>query len=375
MFLTVAIVIPLRLFPACAVTSAMAKKAQVEQSSDSGRRVNEGLEEIVIPKVSIEADVSDGHDQGQQSKDLEPIEEARLSTRMLVNKQENDSELRKLKEQVISEDDASKVPICYYLKNNVLTRKWRPREFSLLHKWREIHQVVVPPIYRPEVLQLAHATPLAGKLGVNKTCKRILNLFIRKDVKRFFKTCDICQKVGKPNCKPPLAPLKPIPAVSQPFSQVVIDCVGPLPKINAGNQYLLTIMCMSTRFPEAVPLRNIKVPNIVKVLVRFFTFVWLLRSIQSDQGSNFMSSIIHQLMYQLGIHQFKSTAYHPQSQGALESFHQTLKNMMRLYCLEQSKDWDEGIHILLFAVCKSVQEAPHLYGDILVSKLYFFVNV
>jgi len=68
------------LFPACAVTCAMVKKAQVEQSSDSGRRVNEGLEEIVIPKVPIEADVSDGDDQGQQSEDLEPIEEARLST-------------------------------------------------------------------------------------------------------------------------------------------------------------------------------------------------------------------------------------------------------------------------------------------------------
>jgi len=92
------------LFPACAVTCAMAKKAQVEQSSNSGRRVNEGLEEIVTLKVPIEADVSDGNDQGQQSEDLEPIEEARMSTRMVVNKQENDSEVQKLKEQAISED-------------------------------------------------------------------------------------------------------------------------------------------------------------------------------------------------------------------------------------------------------------------------------
>ena len=30
-------------------------------------------------------------------------------------------------------------------------------------------------------------------------------------------------------------------------------------------------------------------------------------------------------MYELGIKQYKSSAYHPESQGALERFHQTLK--------------------------------------------------
>ena len=80
------------------------------------------------------------------------------------------------------------------------------------------------------------------------------------------------------NCKPPLAPLKPIPAIKEPFSQVIIDCIGPLPKTKLGNQYLLTIMCLSTRFPEAIPLRNIKAPSIVKALVRFFTFVGLPKS-------------------------------------------------------------------------------------------------
>jgi len=53
---------------------------------------------------------------------------------------------------------------------------------------------------------------------------------------------------------------------------------------------------------------------------------------------------------------YPSTAYHPQTQGALERFHQTLKNMMRMYCLEQDKDWDEGVHLLLFAVRESVHE-------------------
>jgi len=89
--------------------------------------------------------------------------------------------------------------------------------------------------------------------------------------------------VGKPNQKPPVAPLKPIPVLGKPFSHVLIDCVGPLPKSKSGNQYILTIMCVSTRFPEAIPLCSIRTPNIVKALVKFFTLVGLPRSVQSDQ--------------------------------------------------------------------------------------------
>ena len=33
-----------------------------------------------------------------------------------------------------------------------------------------------------------------------------------------------------------------------------MDCVGPLPRTKSGNEYFLTIMCTSTRVPEAIPL-------------------------------------------------------------------------------------------------------------------------
>ena len=88
--------------------------------------------------------------------------------------------------------------------------------------------------------------------------------------------------VGKPNQTIPKAPLHPIPAFEEPFSRVIIDCVGPLPKTKSGNQYLLTIMCASTRFPEAIPLRNIKTKTIVEALIKFFSLFGLPRSLQSD---------------------------------------------------------------------------------------------
>lgn len=116
-------------------------------------------------------------------------------------------------------------------------------------------------------------------------------------------------------------------------------------------------MCLSSHFPEAIPLQNIKASSIGKVLITFFTFVGLPKSVQSDQGLNLMSVLFQQVMCQLGIQQFKFMAYHPQCQGALEKFHQILKNIMREYCFEESKDWDKGVHLLLFAVRESVHES------------------
>ena len=70
-----------------------------------------------------------------------------------------------------------------------------------------------------------------------------------------------------------------------------------------------------------------------------------------------MSGLFQEVMDELGIKQYRSTAYHPENQGALEHFHQTLKNMIRSYCFDTNRDWDEGIHLLLFAVWESMQES------------------
>ena len=54
-------------------------------------------------------------------------------------------------------------------------------------------------------------------------------------------------------------------------------------------------MCASIRFPEAIPLYNIKAKNVVKALIKFFTIVGLPRSIQSNQSTNVMSGLFQQV--------------------------------------------------------------------------------
>ena len=70
-----------------------------------------------------------------------------------------------------------------------------------------------------------------------------------------------------------------------------------------------------------------------------------------------MSGIFQQVMHELGIKQYISLVYHPESQGALDRFYQTLKNMIMSYCFDTEKDLDEGIHLLLFATRESMQQS------------------
>ena len=269
------------LYPSCAVTRAMAQKANID-NAQVGKNTNSDytydLNDTFLSSMYNESDqqasrvcLPEKQDIAQnapltQDKDLiEPnvhvSNKQDLSTKTLILEQQKDSTLSPLFQNMVSEDEISSVPCCYYKKNGVLMRKWRPPDVPSDAEWAVKHQVVLPKSYRNGVLSMAHETPLAGHLGVSKTYNKILNHFflplIKTDVSNFCRSCHTCQMVGKPNQKIPRAPLHPIPAFEEPFSRVIIDCVGPLPKTKSGNEFLLIIICASTRFPEAIPLRNI----------------------------------------------------------------------------------------------------------------------
>lgn len=93
--------------------------------------------------------------------------------------------------------------------------------------------------------------------------------------------------MGKPNQTIKPAPLCPIPVAEHPFEHLIVDCVGPLPCSKSGNAFLLTVMCQSTRYLAAYPLRNITTKMVVKALTQFISIFGVPKIVQTDQGSNF----------------------------------------------------------------------------------------
>lgn len=92
-------------------------------------------------------------------------------------------------------------------------------------------------------------------------------------------------------------------------------------------------------------------------LAHFISIFGIPKIIQSDQGSNFSSHLFEQVLDRLHITHIQSSAYHAQSQGALEQFHKTLKSLLRAYYVQWSADWEEGLPWLLLAVKEVTHES------------------
>ena len=349
-------------FPACVVTRAQSHSVTKNPDlSDSivMRALADDKLVPVAPKALTQrtsVNVRGGEVIGEEKSQLIlPV-----TTESLIKAQSEDPTLEKCRAAVVSQEDIKSKNMGYFCEGGLLLRKWCPNG-AQESDWSAVVQIVVPTAYRQQVLSLAHDHDWAGHLGVTKTYSRILKHFfwpgLKQAVSQYCRTCATCQLTGKPNQTIPAAPLCPIPAVGVPFEKVIVDCVGPLPRTKSGNQYLLTIMCAATRFPEAIPLRNITATSVLKALTKFFTTWGFCRVIQTDQGTNFLSRVFKQVMDTLSIHHVVSSAWHPQSQGVLERWHQTLKSMLRKYCLETKRGWDEGIPFVLFAARDAVQES------------------
>ena len=125
------------------------------------------------------------------------------------------------------------------------------------------------------------------------------------------------------------APLQKFPVPERRFDHVNVDIVGPLPT-SAGYSYLLTIVDRYTRWPEAIPLTDIR----AETCARAFLAQWISRfgvpsRITSDRGVQFTSSLWEAVMRIFGSDHCTTTAYHPQSNGMVERFHRQLKAALK----------------------------------------------
>ncbi|XP_051236276.1 uncharacterized protein LOC127352145 [Dicentrarchus labrax] len=200
----------------------------------------------------------------------------------------------------------------------------------LCHQHGPVKQLVVPKAARDTVLVLGHSVPWAGHLGKHKTLARIKRYFhwpgLRADVSQFCRTCPQCQKTSSRG--PCRAPLQPLPIVGTPFERLGMDIVGPVERSKSGNRYMLVITDYATKYPEVFPLKSVKAKTVAFSLVQFFSRVCFPQEILTDQGTNFMSTLLKQVYQLLGIKSLRTTPYHPQTDGLTERFNQTLKQML-----------------------------------------------
>ena len=72
------------------------------------------------------------------------------------------------------------------------------------------------------------------------------------------------------NRKTPPVPLIPLPIMTEPFSRIAMDIVGPLLRSRRGHSFILVVCDYATRYPEAIPLRSCKAETVAEELLKMF---------------------------------------------------------------------------------------------------------
>jgi hypothetical protein len=220
-------------------------------------------------------------------------------------------------------------------------------------------QVVVPSSMKRDVLIQAHNVRTAGHLGQSKTFKKIQRTYYwlgcRTEVQRWVKQCEACARKKSPSAKARAALQNSL--VGAPLERVAVDIFGPLPRSRLGNRYILVVTDYFIKWAEAYPLRNQEAETVARVLVeQFICRFGVPLSLHSDQGSNFESNVFQSVCKLLGIHKTRTTAYHPQSDGLVESLNRTIQNMLSIYVREDQVDWDVHLPYVMMAYRASEQE-------------------
>ena len=122
-----------------------------------------------------------------------------------------------------------------------------------------ILRVVVPAVFRADIMWHYHASELAGHLGRDKTFRRLQQRFhwpsMQADVAAYVAGCELCQRRKRPQQRHQ-GLLQPI-RVIQPWDVVGLDIFGPLPTTRSNNRFIVVFIDHFTKWPEVIPTSSI----------------------------------------------------------------------------------------------------------------------
>ena len=160
------------------------------------------------------------------------------------------------------------------------------------------------------------------------------------EMKEFIKQCKICCKYRDRRKSEPKMRME----LKEPFFRIGIDLVGPLPKTENGNRFLIVATDHLTRWAE---VRAVKKKTAFEVGLFIYEEIILRHGapcvILSDQGKEFNSSCIQKICQMVRSVKSFTSAYNPQCNGAVERLNRTLIAKLAKICDGRWEQWDEYV--------------------------------
>lgn len=229
------------------------------------------------------------------------------------------------------------------------------------------NQIVTPDEQdRQRIIVENHSTAIGGHKGATKTFERIRHNYfwprMKRDIQSFIQGCRDCQlkKLVRVKTRQPMI-LTDTPGTA--FDKISMDIMGPLPSTQTGNTYILTIQDLLTKYSLAIPLKQATAIDIAEAFTNEFICTYgAPQAILTDQGANFISSLMRGIARKFRITQYRTSAYRPQSNGSIERSHHVLWEYLKQFT-DRNHEWDEHIRLAMFSYNTSVHEGtrytPH----------------
>ena len=175
-----------------------------------------------------------------------------------------------------------------------------------------------------------------------------------QDVTDYCKACPTCATSKSPTEKP-RGLLKTMPVPTHPWQYIGIDFVGPLPESsnqNGSYDMICVIIDLLTAMVHLVPTRQMyKAIDMAELIFdSVFKLHGLPERIISNHDSLFMSHFWKKLNSLLNIELRLSSAFHPQTDGAMERTNRTMTQMLRQCVGPKQKDWATKLPAIEFAM-------------------------
>lgn len=213
----------------------------------------------------------------------------------------------------------------------------------------------IKPSNKDEILKIlkeSHDSSISGHCGVQRTYKRIRENYkwnrMKEDIKLYIRNCSSCQ-INKSENKRIKAPMQITTTSERPFQRLAIDVVGPLTLTENGNKYIVTFQDDLTKYSYAKSSPNHEARTLANIFVDFISIFGIPEAILTDNGPDFTSNLIKEVNKLFKIRHILTSPYHPQSNGALERSHHTLKDYLKHYLNPRQTNWDEYVSFAMFA--------------------------
>ena len=192
-----------------------------------------------------------------------------------------------------------------------------------------------------ETLRQLHDAPLAGHLGQDNTYHQVSQHYywpgMKKDIIRYVQTCKICQKRQRRRGE---APLEPIQKYPEPFYQIGVDVMGPLPRTPTGKRYIVVAVDHFTKWVEARALEEADAQSIVQFLYEDIICRHGVPTLMTtDRGTEFINELVTALANVYKIKHIRTTAYHPQGNGQVERTNRIIKDILAKITPSKPGDW------------------------------------